>query len=80
MLKCSEYKEYNVLCLSCDIKGEIKCCKEIDFEKPLKYKLVERKDSLNCSWNECPTCGQSIGYQPKATDFRCPKCSQKILW
>lgn len=80
MLKCSEYKSYSILCLSCDIKSDIKCSKEFDFDKPLKYKVAERNDMMNCSWNECPTCKQSIGYHPKVEDFRCPKCNQKILW
>lgn len=80
MLKCSDYEAYSVLCLSCDIKSDIKCCKEFDFDKPLKYKTIKRNDMASFSWNECPTCRQTIGYYPKNHNFRCSKCSQRILW
>lgn len=80
MLKCAEYKAYNSNCLNCDIKVNIKCNKEFDFNKPLKYVVIERHDMMNCSWNECPTCRQTLGYFPKIKDYKCPKCGQKILW
>ncbi|WP_423243353.1 hypothetical protein [Clostridium rectalis] len=35
---------------------------------------------MRTSWNECPTCGNSIGYYPKDNEFRCSKCNQRILW
>lgn len=79
-MKCREYKSYSVLCQQCDIKSEISCNKKIDLNKPLKYIRVERVDHMRVSWNECPTCGNSIGYSPKDKDFRCPKCNQAILW
>ena len=80
MLKCSEYKAYNIHCSSCDIKNNIKCDKKFNFDKPLKYKNINRNDMMKCSWNECPTCRQSIGYHPTIEDFKCPRCGQRILW
>lgn len=44
MLKCSEYKAYNMFCSSCDIKSNIKCDKKFDFDKPLKYKVIGRNE------------------------------------
>ena len=79
-MKCREYETYNVLCQQCDIQNKVSCCKKFDFDKPKKYIGVERRDHMNVSWNECPTCGNSIGYQPKDIEFRCGKCNQRILW
>lgn len=79
-MKCRDYKEYSVLCLNCEFPLNVKCCKEFDFETPKKYVIVKRNDMTKFTWNECPTCGTSIGYHPKDTDFRCVKCGQRILW
>lgn len=79
-MKCREYDKFSVLCQQCDIKHKISCSKKFDYDEPTKYVQVERKNMMSCSWNECPTCGNSIGYKPKDTEFRCPKCNQKILW
>ena len=79
-MKCREYKIYSVLCQDCDIKSKISCAKKFDFDTPKKYIRVERTDHIHCSWNECPTCGNSIGLYPKDNEFRCPKCNQRILW
>lgn len=79
-MKCREYNSYSVLCLQCDIQEKIPCCKTFEFDMPMKYVNVERTDHMAVSWNECPICGKSIGYHPKDEDFRCPKCTQRILW
>lgn len=79
-MRCIDYNAFSCLCSGCDFPNNIKCCKEVDFNKPLKYKIVESKDMMNCSFNICPTCGESIGYHPENDTFRCPKCTQKILW
>lgn len=79
-MKCREYKTYSVLCQLCDIKSNIQCSKKFDFNTPKKYVRVERKDHMKVSWNECPTCGNSIGYYPENKDFKCSKCNQEILW
>ena len=79
-MKCREYEAYSVLCQKCDLKEDIPCSKKFDFNIPKKYIRVERTDHMRVSWNECPTCGNSIGYQPKDNEFRCPKCNQKISW
>lgn len=80
-MKCKEYMMYSVLCQSCDIRNDIKCCKKFDFNTPLEFVKVKRTDmGANFSWNECPTCGKSIGYHPIDNEFRCPKCEQRILW
>lgn len=80
MIKCSGYDRFSAMCLACDIKSNIICCKEFDFDKPLKYVTVKRNDMVNCSWNECPTCTKTIGYFPKEENFRCPRCNQRISW
>lgn len=79
-MKCREYKAYSVLCQQCDLKTNIPCSKEFNYDKPTKYINVKRNDMMSCSWNECPTCGNSIGYYPKDKEFRCSKCNQRILW
>lgn len=79
-MKCRDYKTYSVLCLKCDFPKNIECSKEINLDEPLKYIQVKRNDHYQFSWNECPTCGNSIGYNPLDTNFRCSKCSQKISW
>ena len=79
-MKCREYKAYSVLCQACDITENIPCCKKFDINKPQKFVRVERNDHMKVSWNECPTCGNSVGYHPKEKDYKCSKCNQRILW
>lgn len=79
-MKCREYNVYSVLCQGCDITDNIKCCKKFDLDTPVKYIRVERKDNIRTSWNECPICGNSIGYHPKNNEFRCSECNQRISW
>ncbi len=77
---CRKAQRFSGLCMQCDIYNNIKCGLEFDFDKPEKWIRVERADCMNISWNECPTCGESIGFRPKEENFRCPKCSQRIKW
>lgn len=79
-MKCKDYNEYSVLCLSCAFPADIKCSKEFDFETPLKYIEVQSRDSAKFSFNECPTCRKSIGYHPLDKDYRCSFCNQRISW
>ena len=51
-----------------------------NIDTPLKFKRVQREDMTSFSWNECPTCKNSIGYHPKDKNFRCNKCGQRIDW
>ena len=66
--------EYNVFYTS--EEGD----KMTDKDIPKKYVVIQSRDSLKFSLNECPTCRRSIGYRPKEKDFRCPNCEQRILW
>lgn len=79
-MKCRDYKAFKHDCLKCDLKTNMPCGKSFDYNIPKKYINVERTDHIRTSWNECPTCGKSIGYYPNDNEFRCPKCNQKILW
>ena len=79
-MKCRDYKVFWSTCDNCDIRIKALCRKVINFEIPEKFIVVERKDHLKTSWNECPTCGNSVGYRPDEKNFRCPKCTQRILW
>lgn len=79
-MKCKEYATFSPLCQQCDIHDTVPCCNEFDFNIPKKYVRVERTDHMKTSWNECPTCGNPIGYHPKEEDFKCKKCGQKIAW
>ena len=78
-IKCREYNACKKSCLECDLLSNKMCDLEFDFEKPIKFRRVERRD-CNISWNECPTCRCSIGYRPEISDFRCKRCGQRILW
>lgn len=79
-MKCREYKAYMSDCLKCDLKTNIPCGKTFDYETPQKYVYVKRTDHMQVSWNECPTCSNSIGFHPLNKEFKCSKCNQKILW
>ena len=79
-MKCINYNACYENCLKCDFPTKIKCNTEFDFDKPIKYKLMGRRDIMSYNWNICPTCGNSIGYYPKNNEFRCPRCTQRISW
>ncbi|HDK7314611.1 TPA: hypothetical protein PTV97_003772 [Clostridium botulinum] len=50
----------------------------MDKNKPTKVINFESRDSIKCTWNECPNCRKRIGGSYKQTE--CPYCSQKIIW
>lgn len=79
-VKCKKYNSCSTLCLACDIVSNQQCAIRFDFDTPKKYAPVQRRDHFNVGWNECPTCGNSIGYHPEVKDFRCSRCRQRILW
>lgn len=78
--KCREYNACRNCCLECNLLLNKKCNKEFDLDVPEKFISVERKDHFNIGWNECPTCGNSIGYEPLVHDYRCSRCGQRIEW
>jgi len=80
MVKCREHHACKSACLKCDINSNIGCDKVFELDKPTKFIEVKREDHMNTSWNECPTCGISVGYRPKEKGFRCTKCNQLIAW
>lgn len=79
-VKCRDYNACNRSCENCDILTNKGCDKEFDFETPKKFVPVERRDHFSTSWNECPTCRNSIGFRPEIKDFRCDRCGQRISW
>lgn len=78
-IKCKNYNACKNSCLECDLLSNKKCDLEFYPEISKKFIRVERRDCI-MNWNECPTCGHSIGYRPDIKDFRCGQCGQKILW
>lgn len=78
-LKCREYNACKRSCIECDLISNKKCDIEVNLETPKKYINVKRRD-CGVSWNECPTCGFTIGYRPDLKDYRCKCCRQKISW
>lgn len=79
-IKCREYNACRNSCLECDLLFNKKCDKEFELDTPKKFVRIERKDHINVSWNECPTCRCSIGYRPDLKDYKCKRCGQRILW
>lgn len=76
--KCRDYNPCLEACLSCDITTDRKCGKRINLDRPKKYIHMGPLDKS--IWNECPTCGASVGYHPKDKGFRCKCCNQLIAW
>ena len=78
-VKCKKYNACFNSCLECDLLSDKKCDLEFSPDLPKMFVRVERRD-CNLSWNECPSCGYSIGYKPDIKNFRCKRCGQIILW
>lgn len=78
-VKCKKYNACFRSCLECDLVSDKKCDLEFSPEIPKMFVRVERRD-CNLNWNECPSCGNSIGYRPDIKNFRCKRCGQIILW
>lgn len=78
-IKCREYNACKNSCLECDLLFNKKCDLEFAPNIPKKFVEVVRRD-CHLSWNECPSCGCSIGYRPDIKNFRCKRCRQIILW
>lgn len=78
-IKCRKYNACKDSCLACDLLSDKKCNLEFNPEIPKRFVRIEPRD-CNFSWNECPSCGCSIGYRPDIKNFRCKRCKQRILW
>lgn len=78
-IKCRNFDLSTERCIQCDLLYDKKCDRKFDFDSPRKYARVERRD-CNVCWNECPTCGWTIGFCPEIKNFRCDRCGQVISW
>lgn len=78
-IKCRKYNACKDSCLECDLLSNKKCDLEFSPEIPKRFLQIDRSD-CNLSWNECTSCGCSIGYRQDIKDFKCKRCGQRILW